>query len=131
MKSRSLLIMLLMLLSLAACKREKVTPVNLKGAYTGKLYSTNVGVSETDARLVMTDKTYTASINTPFGADSRGRYVVNDNEITFTDSLAHTANFDWGLLLDGKYTSTIKGDSLILVKKGNMYNYTYRLKKQE
>lgn len=130
MKAQSLLIMLLMLLSLAACKREKVTPVNLKGTYTGKLYSTNTGIAETDAQLVIADKTYTASINTHFHANSYGSYVVNDNEISFTDSLAHTADFDLDLVLAGKYTSTTKGDSLILVKKGNMYNYTYRFKKQ-
>ena len=120
----------IIVLIFSACKKEKAIPVNLKGTYTGKLYSTNTGIAETDAQLVIADKTYNATINTLFGANSRGSYVVNDKEITFTDSLVHTANFDWGLILGGKYTSTTKGDSLILVKKGNMYNYTYRLKKQ-
>ncbi|WPU94174.1 hypothetical protein SNE25_01375 [Mucilaginibacter sabulilitoris] len=117
MKAQSLLVTLLILLSLAACKKEKAIPINLKGTYIGKLYSTSPGAAETDAQLVITDKTYNTSINTHFHANSYGSYIVNNKEITFTDSLAHTADFDSGLVLAGKYTLTTKSDSLILVKR--------------
>jgi hypothetical protein len=127
---KPIFILWITVLTFTACKKDKATPVSLTGAYTGKLYSTSTGVAQADAKLVIADKTYNASLNTPFAAGSRGSYVVNDKEINFTDSLVHTANFDWGLLLNGKYTSAIKGDSLILVKKGAGYSYTYRLKKE-
>ncbi|MDN3550930.1 hypothetical protein [Mucilaginibacter aquaedulcis] len=130
MKAQPMLITLLISLSLVACKKDKAKPVGLSGTYSGKLYSTSPGVTQANAQLVISNRNYTAAVDIPFGGGSRGTYMVNGNEITFTDSLVHTANFDWGLLLNGKYTSTTKGDSLILVKTSNNYNYTYRLKKQ-
>jgi len=132
MKTPVFLILLSAILSFTACTKNKVTPLSKKldGSYTGAFTSSGPGSINTTANVIISGKTYQGSLNTTFGVLSRGSYVVNNNQITFTDSIVHTANFNWGLLLNGVYTATTKGDSLILVKKGTGYNYTYRLKRQ-
>ncbi|WP_183562436.1 hypothetical protein [Mucilaginibacter sp. SP1R1] len=131
MKTSVFFILLLTLLSFAACHKDKtITPLKLEGIYNGTLISSSPGESSVNAKVTLSAKTYQASLTTPFGAGSKGSYIINNNQVTFTDSTVHTANFDWGLLLNGTYTPTTKGDSLILIKKGEGYNYTYHLKKQ-
>ena len=131
MKTPVFFILLSAVLSFTACTKNKVTPLpeKLDGTYTGAFTSSGPGSINTTANVIIAGKTYQGSLNTTFGVLSRGSYVVNNDQITFTDSTVHTANFNWGLLLSGTYTATAKGDdSLILVKKGT--DYTYRLKKQ-
>ena len=132
MKTPIFFILLSATLSFTACSKNEATPLpqKLDGTYTGAFTSTSVGATNATAKVVITGKTYQATLNTAFGVSSKGSYVTSNNQIAFTDSTVHTANFDWGLLLNGTYSSTTKGDSLILVKKGTGYNYTYRLKKQ-
>ena len=132
MKTPVLFILLSAVLSFTACTKNKVTPLpqKLDGTYTGAFTATGTDAINTTAHVVIAGRTYQGSLNTTFGVLSRGSYIVNNNQITFTDSTVHTANFNWGLLLNGTYSSTIKGDSLILVKKGSGFNYVYRLKKQ-
>jgi hypothetical protein len=131
MKTPIYFILLSATLSFTACSKNEATPLpqKLDGTYTGTFTCSGAGSINTTAHVTISGKTYQGSLNTTFGVLSRGSYVVNNsNQITFTDSTVHTANFNWGLLLNGTYSSTTKGDSLILVKKGT--DYTYRLKKQ-
>lgn len=133
MKTPIFFLLLSATLSFTACTKDKASapPKKLDGTYTGAFTSSGPDAIKTTANVVISGKTYQGSLNTTFGVLSKGSYVVNnDNQVTFTDSTIHTANFNWGLLLNGSYTSTIKGDSLILVKKGAGFSYTYRLKKQ-
>ncbi|MBB6108433.1 hypothetical protein [Mucilaginibacter lappiensis] len=132
MKTPIFFILLSATLSFTACTKDKATapPQKLDGTYTGAFTSSSTDATNATAKVVISGKTYQATLNTAFGVSSKGSYATGNNQIAFTDSTVHTANFDWGLLLNGTYTSTTKGDSLILVKKGAGFNYTYRLKKQ-
>jgi len=130
MKSQSLIVRLFALLALAACNKDNATPVQLDGAYTGTFTSSSVNATNGTIKVLISGKTYQATLNTFMAIGSRGSYTVNNNQLTFQDSLVHTANFDWGLLLNGTYTQITKGDSLILEKRGDSYSYVYRLKKQ-
>jgi major membrane immunogen (membrane-anchored lipoprotein) len=130
MKSQSLIMMLFAVVALAACNKDNATPVKLEGTYAGTFTSSSVNAANGTVKVVISGKTYQATLNTFMTIGSRGSYTVNNNQLTFQDSLVHTANFDWGLLLNGTYIQTTKDDSLILEKRGNGYSYVYRLKKQ-
>jgi len=130
MKLQRLIMTPLALLGLAACHKDNAEPVKLSGTYTGIFKSTSPNAASGTVKLVVTDKTYLAELKTFMRIESRGTYIIDNNQITFKDSTAHTANFDWSLLLNGVYEQSAKNDSLILVKKGEGYSYMYRLKKQ-
>ena len=103
MKTPIFFILLSATLSFTACSKNEATPLpqKLDGTYTGAFTSTSVGATNATAKVVITGKTYQATLKTAFGVSSRGSYVTSNNQIAFTDSTLHTANFDWGLLLNG------------------------------
>lgn len=65
-----------------------------------------------------------------FTAASKGAYTLSGNKIALTDSLVHTANFDWNLILSGSYSYEVNADSLIITKTSGTNTYTYKLKRQ-
>ncbi|SDS56968.1 hypothetical protein SAMN05216490_1396 [Mucilaginibacter mallensis] len=65
-----------------------------------------------------------------FTAASKGVYTLSGNKIALTDSLVHTANFDWNLILVGSYSYNVNADSLIITKTSGTNTYTYKLKRQ-
>jgi hypothetical protein len=129
MKAHSLLVLLFCAGIATGCKKDSVTTQQLQGNYTGRLVSKDGQPGPTDFNVQLSGGTYKASSTSgilPLG--TKGSFTVNSNQVVFVDSLAHTANFNWGLLLNGSYTAQFKGDSLILVKSDG--SYAYRLKKQ-
>ncbi len=70
-----------------------------------------------------------AAEGSPFAADARGSFKISGNTIQLVDSLAHPANFDFGLVLSGTYSYTTKSDSLVMIKTAGQNTYTYKLKK--
>jgi hypothetical protein len=76
----------------------------------------------------LSGKNYQAAFTESPSFMSRGSFMIDNNKVIFTDSLAHAAYFNWSILLSGTFTPTLKGDSLILVKGDG--SYAYRLKKQ-
>ena len=130
MKLQSLIIMLFILLAVTACNKDNTTPVKLEGTYTGKFTSTSVNANTGAVKVKISGKTFQATLNTFMSLESRGSYAISNNQITFQDSLAHTANFDWGLLLNGTYKQSTKGDSIVWTKTSGSNKYTYILKKQ-
>jgi hypothetical protein len=134
MKAFSLLFLFIALVVAGGCKKDNVSSQKLQGNYTGRLVTQ--GVQSTpgviDFKVEITGNNYHAFPTTGLlPLSSKGTFALNNNDqIAFTDSLVHTANFNWSLLLSGTYSAEYKGDSLILVKGGDNYSYTYRLKKQ-
>lgn len=59
----------------------------------------------------------------------RGRVETGVNYITFTDSSFYTADFDWSIILNGKYEAYQEGDSVVFKKNyNNKQQDIYKLK---
>jgi hypothetical protein len=135
MKAFSLIVFLAVCLMIADCKDGKVTPQQLQGTYKGSFESLNIasasdrsGLLGGSAEVVIRGNNYQGGSTVV--QQSRGSYVIKDNEITFTDSLVHTANFNWSLLLSGTFKQSTKGDSLVWTKTLGNFNFIFTLKKQ-
>ncbi len=117
-----------------ACKKDDTKTFD--GNYTGTFRTLVQG------KLVMSD--FDVSLQAKQFNVTKGDHKGNGtfqrnqtNELTFTDQLVRTADFNWNVLLNGTYTAEVKGDSLILTKyppRGPLalpeYNYyQYRLKR--
>jgi hypothetical protein len=106
--------------TILSCKEESVQPI-VDGEYAGKFYygSMFAGTQEAAANVRIEKGRYTSAGNSnhiPAGGSGKvGR--VDDNTLLFSDENAWTANFDWNLILDGKYSFEVKGDSLFLDKE--------------
>jgi hypothetical protein len=106
------------------------------GTYMGQLLADekdngfNTGPITRDVVIAFNSSNYT-TITGPsgFAAESKGVFTLSGNKIALTDSLAHPADFDWGLILEGSYSYNVNADSLILTKMGGDNTYTYKLKK--
>jgi hypothetical protein len=118
-----------------SCKKHTVAPGSIfNGKYAGTFtYSNNdptanyvpltgwVGVIFNDKHY------YSTSPLSMFAAGASGNFINDAKQITFADSTVHPANFDWGIILNGSYTYTTKGDSLFLTKKVSYNIYSYKL----
>jgi hypothetical protein len=106
---------------LASGCTDKLTVSALNGTYTGQFYYLEPGKSSNDlvtapASISFSDKHYTSQGQpNRIPAGGLGTFEIEENDLlNFREQNVWTANFDWGLILNGKYTYEIKGDSLIL-----------------
>jgi len=59
-----------------------------------------------------------------------GTFSLNGEQMDFKNACFFTANFDWSLILSGKYTFQAKNDSLIITRDYNgIFRDEYRLAK--
>ncbi|WP_184545999.1 hypothetical protein [Mucilaginibacter sp. FT3.2] len=135
MKVYTLLVFLFACFIIASCKNDKIVPQQLQGTYKGSFKSLNTASANDRSGLLGGSAQVVISGNNYMGGSSavqqsRGSYVITGNNIIFTDSLAHTADFNWSLLLSGTFKQSTKGDSLVWTKTLGTYNYIYTLKKQ-
>jgi hypothetical protein len=107
-----------LLLLLSGCG-DKLTYSALNGDYTGKfnyLHPESMKITTGEATISFSDHRFSTrrnSNNIPAGGS--GTFdILKDKMIEFKDENIWTANFDWGLILNGKYSYELKGDSLIL-----------------
>ena len=64
-------------------------------------------------------------------AGGSGTYSFDNGKINFNDENFWTADFDWNLILSGKYDYTFDGKKLrISADKNNVGHYKYDLEKQ-
>lgn len=106
----------------------------LTGYYEGIFMRIDNGArKEGETNLKLRDSTYRSKgqpNRVPAGGS--GSWKIDGNTLVFRDKNIWTADFDWHLILNGKYRYEIKGDSLILTgHRPNAKYYTYRLRKQE
>ncbi|HEY0652755.1 MAG TPA: hypothetical protein VGD65_06490 [Chryseosolibacter sp.] len=99
------------------------------GTHTGSFYRTrdNVRVIEADVSLSFEDGKFSGvnkeGNNEP--AICRGTYTLSGREIYFGNECMFTANFDWTLILAGKFTVTETDDTIILAKEIDARNGDY------
>ena len=137
MKSYNLVVLLFFAVMVSNSSKDKtnlVTEQKLQGNYTGRVVGDGIETTTIIGNVSVQisggnyQSTFTSS-SFPTGS-SKGSFTIDNNQVIFVDSLAHTANFDWGVLLNGTYAAQFKGDSLILIKGDKLHSYAYKLKKQ-
>lgn len=130
-----------LILVLSGCS-DKLSLEALSGTYTGKFHYITPELSEkvtADAKVIFTERSYSSQGNTnKIPAGGSGDFELQEGKILdFKDENIWTANFDWGLILNGRYNYDIKGDSLILTRhiepcpncSMQAGSYQYRLKR--
>ena len=123
MKHARLFSLTTLLLFTGACS-DKLNLNLLDGNYSGYYYhirpgDTNYIKSEEPLSLSLLDKKYTSTGSASrIPAGGSGEYsLLNKEEIEFSDKHAWTADFDWNLILNGRFLYELKNDSLILTRK--------------
>lgn len=127
-------ILIILLFTFFGCIKKDLINPSLKGTYSGTFYYSNSTLGFFPAGLYSAPVTVTFSENkfnctsgpNSIPAGGSGTFEILDRNIQFKDSNNWTANFDWGLILNGNYSYQIKSDSLIFTKNTI---YQYRLKR--
>ena len=114
-----------------SCKKDamEIKDGTYKGTFT-VTYST--GTQNGQTTLEMRNGKFSCSGNTNrIPAGGSGTFSSDNKKITFNDENAWTADFDWNLILSGKYDYTFDGKNFILsADKNGVENYKYELEKQ-
>lgn len=130
---RRLCYLFILALAFSACKKDKGTNA-FKGSYEGTFRTiVNQKMVMSESKVLFSDDQYYS-----MKGRGSGKFSLQGNSIVrFEDKNIWTADFDWGLILNGDYQYKTKGDSLILTKilpalpyANTVYNYyQYRLKR--
>jgi hypothetical protein len=98
------------------------------GLYSGTFYRVRDGVKgeTSNVTLNLLDNKYNGSSTLiKYPAICPGEFSVTGSEIVFRNACLWTAEFDWTLILEGKFEATRNGNELILSKKFNDENVDY------
>lgn len=140
---RKIITMLIISLSFSACT-DKVSPVaKLSGTFDGTFFyrpASDLQVQSGSAKISFSENRYVSARNATYipAGGSGTLEILMDDLISFKDENIWTANFDWGLVLNGNFKYRFKGDSLILTRRNDTcpnckpYSsplYEYRLKR--
>ncbi|MFA6947037.1 MAG: hypothetical protein WC220_14160 [Pedobacter sp.] len=123
MKQTGLLLLFTILLSSVSCS-DKLNLNLLDGNYTGHYYhagpgETKIIKSQNTISVSLSGKEYTSSgeaSRIPAGGAGELN-LIDKEEANFTDKHAWTADFNWNLILNGRFIYELKNDSLILTRK--------------
>ncbi|SFP75312.1 hypothetical protein [Hymenobacter arizonensis] len=133
----------LLLLVTACTKSDQPVPTpsdtykgtsTLSGTYKGTFQRNNASSSGQISQVSLTfaDAKWTGTSQIQkYPALCSGTYEVSSsNEITFVNACIWTAEFDWTLILSGKYTLVMKDDELELSKTTGSSQDIYRLRRE-
>jgi len=116
---------------LSSCKKDdlEIKDGTYKGTFT-VTYNSGTQIGQTT--LELNNGKFSCSENTNrIPAGGSGTFSSDNKKITFNDENTWTANFDWNLILSGKYDYTFDGKNLIIsADKNGIGNYKYDLEKQ-
>jgi len=118
-------------LLILACKKDNINIID--GTYKGTFTLTSgSGVQTGQTTLELKNGKFVCSGNSNrIPAGGSGTFSSDNSQITFQDENTWTAEFDWNLILNGKYDYSFDGKKLILsANKTNSGNYKYILEKQ-
>jgi len=131
MKTLSLLALCSVIL-VAACNKngdDNAVRVLKEGVYTGTF--TRTGMDTAEVKLYVQGATYRGESNIArYPAICAGSHVIDGNTISFTDTCARTADFDWTLILDGNFSYEQEDDTHVRFwKTNNSVTDEYRLRR--
>jgi hypothetical protein len=116
---------------LSGCDKDDVSIKD--GTYKGTFTVTYISGTQTgQTTLELKNGKFSCSGNSNrIPAGGSGTFSSDNNNITFNDENGWTANFDWNLILSGKYNYTYHRNRLkIFADKNGVGNYKYDLEKQ-
>jgi hypothetical protein len=120
-------------------ENTEITVTFQDGNYVGTFQRELTWTDSYTANVTMTFSsnawTGTSNIN-KYPALCCGTYSIKGDTIVFENNCAWTAEFDWSLILTGKYFLEIKEDSVVIYRKYPktepvLYIDRYKLKKQK
>lgn len=95
-----------------SCQSQEDEILFIKGTYSGEFERS--GESEKVELTFSKGKFEGSSERIKFPAICRGTYTLTSNQISFQNECAWTAEFDWTLILNGKWEYQNSVDQLIL-----------------
>ncbi len=117
----------------SGCSKRIYQSDSLSGAYDGRFEFESAAAESLGGPVTIkfAGADYNSTSNPDYlPAGGQGKFQINGNQASFTDSLMRTANFDGNLVLNGTYSVSTKADSLVLRKVLETGTYTYTVKKQ-
>lgn len=118
-------------LFLASCSGEAVQkPKHLSGEYTGTFMRTSplANYPTRDVSMTFAGPNFSGTGDDPqYPGICNGTFNIQGYEIEFTNACFWTANFDWTLILSGKYEYSVSGDSVTLIKRMGDISDSYHL----
>ena len=131
---KRIFLLLVILLTLAACEKEQNSALLADGIYKGTFIrsSPNVRYAPSKVTLTLANNTFTGSSDTNnYPAICTGTFTVVGNMINTTNSCFFTADFDWTFIFNGEFDYEVEGNKLTLSKSfpGSVYD-RYILEKQ-
>lgn len=120
-----MIICLFSLSLLFACKKDDDDDNNLalpEGMYIGTFSRT--GMDSASVSLTLSGNQFNGQSDMDkYPAICHGSYLINDQTISFSDSCAWTANFDWSLILNGSYSLSRNNNTLKFSRtNGNIHD---------
>jgi hypothetical protein len=116
---------------LSSCDKDDldVKDGTYKGTFT-VIYRSGVQTGQTTLEL-KNGKFSCSGNSNRIPAGGSGSFSYDSKKIAFNDENAWTADFDWNLILSGKYDYTFDGKTLkISANKNAVGNYVYDLERQ-
>lgn len=110
--------------------KAKINKGTYHGTFTATYFADTIPYPRVQgsASVIFEKKTYNSLGTTAYNpAGGSGSYSIADDIISFEDENIWTANFDWGLILNGEYNYTKLDDKLILVRESTIARYEYSL----
>jgi hypothetical protein len=128
------------LLGLLGCNKEeqRITTIT-EGTYTGS-FQRELSWAKSDTSIITLTFTSTNWSGTSdkfhYPALCNGTYTIEGDSVNFENSCVWTAEFDWSLILSGKYAITISGETIEFTREyrsstAEIYRDRYRIRKVE
>lgn len=129
------ILLTILVLSCIGCKKDKDSGGSFAdGTYIGTFQ--RIGSKIVDVTLNLNNGGYNGvhqnNIYERYPVIGLGTYSVSGGKISFLDSLAYTADFDWTIILSGDYEYSVNGENLTITRKyNNGVKDIYKLRKSD
>ena len=124
------ILLLLSCITLLSCQKDDKEngTFHLEGTYAGTFHRT--GMDSVTVQINFENKKFKGfSERTHYPSICGGSFSLDGASIVFSDSCTWTADFDWTLILDGRYSFNVSGDQLIITKTNNALTDEYILRR--
>ena len=121
---------LFLLVAITSCKEDIVKETSeIEGTFTGTFIrsSPNARYAPSEVTLTFSDGEFQGDSETvKYPAICNGTFLIEGENITFSNSCPWTAEFDWTLILSGEFTYEWRGEELVIEKRnGDLHDYYF------
>ena len=122
-----LLGLLLVCMVYCSCEKAESASYSLEGRYIGFFSRTGMDTAQVSL-LFVGDRFEGESDMINYPAICSGSFDLDNNTVTFSDACSWTANFDWSLILSGKYNLTVSSGTIRIWKTNGAVTDEYLLR---